>query len=87
MKSIILMFLINSFRAIAGNTEVHLVNITRKDNGDVTRMFYLLKTKQGSIVKLRVASPKRTQYVVTQKNLKGKGRPLMSKIGIKILSI
>lgn len=83
MKGIILMFLLSTFSAFAGNVESHLVSITRKDNGDVTKMF-ITQNEEGAIVKLRVTSPKRTQYVYP-KNLEGKGKTLMSKIGIKIL--
>lgn len=83
MKGIILMFLLSTFSAFAGNVESHLVSITRKDNGDVTKMF-ITQDEEGSIVKLRVTSPKRTQYVYPHQ-LKGKGKTLMSKFGIKIL--
>ena len=83
MKGIVLMFLLSTFSAFTGNVDTPLVNITRKDNGDVTRMV-ITQNDEGSIVKLRVTSPKRTQYVYP-KQLKGKGKTLMSKIGIKIL--
>ena len=64
MKGIILMFLLSTFSAFAGNVESHLVSITRKDNG---RQMFITQDEEGSIVKLRVTSPKELS-TFTQKN-------------------
>ena len=72
MKGIILMFLLSTFSAFAGNVESHLVSITRKDNGDVTKMF-ITQNEKGAIVKLRVTSPKELSTFI-QRTLKEKGK-------------